>query len=105
MTTTEPRMWLYADGGRVADAIRILSTTTTLSEHVSVHEGDPLAVEVSGSVPFDLWGSGTQSLWRLASSITSYSDTVSLYEVMATLDRDNTRAVAAALHVLCGGAA
>jgi hypothetical protein len=102
-TITERREWIYADRGRVADAVSIFATRTTLAEHVTVHEGDPLQVEVTSTIPFELWGSGTQALWRLASAIAYSGDAVSLYEVASRLDQRHTAAVADALAVLFGG--
>lgn len=100
-TITETRAWIYADRGRVADAVRILATRTTLAEHVTVHEGDPLQVEITG-IPFAYWGSGTQALWRLACAIAYTADSVSLYEVASRLDSSNTAAASDALAVLFG---
>lgn len=98
----ETRDWVYADRGRVADAVRILATRTTLAEHVTVHESDPLEVEVTDDIPFDLWGSGTQALWRLVCAIAYVADTVSLYEVASRLDSQNSAAASDALAVLFG---
>jgi hypothetical protein len=103
-TITETRSWVYADGGPVADAVRILATATTLAEHVTVHGGEPLEVEVTGDIPFELWGSGTQALWRLACAVAYSADKVSLYEVASRLDQRNTAAVRLALAALFGDA-
>lgn len=50
----------------------------------------------------ELWGSGTQALWRLLSSMSYSADTVSLYEVVSRLDARNRSAVVAATAALCG---
>jgi hypothetical protein len=101
-TQDERRDWIYADGGRVADAVRILATHTTLAEHVTIHDGDPLEVEVTDDIPFELWGSGTQALWRLACAIAYRVDTVSLYEVASRLDERNTVVASSAIATLFG---
>ena len=98
----ERRDWIYADGGPVADAVRILATHSTLADHVTVHEGDPLEVEVTDDIPFELWGSGTQALWRLACAIAYHADEVSLYEVASRLDQRNTIVAASAICTLLG---
>lgn len=100
-TITETRTWVLADAGPVADAVRILATHTTLAEHVAVHDVDPLEVEVAGDIPFEMWGSGTQALWRLVCAIAYSADTVSLYAVLSRLDQRNTAAVADAFAALC----
>lgn len=100
---TETRAWIYADRGRVADAVRILATRTTLAEHVTVHEGDPLEVEVTDDIPFALWGSGTQALWLLVVATAYSGDVVSLYATARKLDAGNSAAAADALAVLFGG--
>ncbi len=100
-TSTETRTFVYADGGPVANAVRILATRTTLADHVTVHEQEPLEVEVTDDIPYAYWGSGTQALWRLLCAIAYSGDQVSLYEVMSRLDRRNTVAVAAAVAALC----
>lgn len=101
-TATKARTYVYADPGPVADAVRILATETTLSEHVTIHEGNPLEVEVTDDIPFEMWGSGTQGLWLLLCSIGYSSETVSLYAVASRLDRRNTAAAGRALSAFFG---
>lgn len=96
------RTYVYADRGPVADAVRILAAETTLAELVTVHEGNPLAVEVTGDIPFEVWGSGTQGLWLLLCSIAYTGETVSLYGVASRLDRPNTLAAGRAMATLFG---
>ena len=96
------RRFIYADRGPVADAARILATRTTLAEHVTVHGGDPLEVEITDEIPFEMWGSGTQGLWLLLSAIAYSTESVSLYSVASRLDQRNTAAAAEALAALFG---
>lgn len=104
MTTTETvRDVLVVDRGPVRDAALILAQRSTLAEHVTVTDGDwtTTIAMTEGDVPFELWGSGTQALWRLLSAIAYTTETVSLYEVVSRCDRRNTAAVAAAVAALC----
>lgn len=104
-TTTDLRTVVVADRGPVADAVVILAERTTLAEHVTLTRDDWTAtVEHSGDIPFELWGSGTQALWRLLCSIAYSADTVSLYDALSRLDRRNTLAVADAFAALCEAA-
>ena len=103
-TTTDIRQWVYADKGPVADAVSIIATGTTLAQHVTVHPGEPLEVEVTDSIPFELWGSGTQALWLLVCSLAYSAEAVHLYRVASTLDSRNSATVAQALAVYFGGA-
>lgn len=103
-TTTDVRTVLVVDAGPVADAAVILVERSTLAEHVTLNvEQATTTVAMSGDIPYDYWGSGTQALWRLLSAIAYTSETVSLYEVVARLDSRNRDAVAAAVSALCGG--
>lgn len=106
MTTDTIRSTLVVDAGPVADAAVILAEQTTLAEHVTLTRGE-WTTEVaiySDDIPFELWGSGTQALWRLLSAIAYSGEGVSLYQVAARLDRNNSAVVAHALGVLFGGA-
>lgn len=103
-STTEVRTTIVADAGPVAQAALILAEDSTLRDHVTVTIGDwTTEVAMSGDIPFELWGSGTQALWRLLSAIAYTAETVSLYEVVARCDSRNRAVVAAALTTLCGG--
>jgi hypothetical protein len=95
---------VIVDYGPVRDAVLILAESTTLAHHVNVSADDGYTVQVEqwGDIPYDLWGSGTQALWRLLCSIAYVGETVSLYEVVSHLDANNTRSVGAALSALCG---
>ena len=101
--TNTIRDTLVVDRGPVRDAALILAESTTLAEHVNItDDGYVTQIEMWGEIPFELWGSGTQALWRLLSAIAYTSETVSLYEVVSRLDRRNSHSVAAALSALCG---
>lgn len=103
MNTTTIRDTLVVDNGPVADAALILCQHSTLAEHVAVERGDWTTTITAGSaIPFEVWGSGTQALWRLLSAIAYSGETVSLYEVVSRLDARNSRAVAKAVAALCG---
>lgn len=99
----DPRTTLVVDAGPVRDAAVILAELSTLAEHVTVTDG-PYTTEVTmtGDIPYEHWGSGTQTLWRLLSAIAYTGETVSLYEVVSRLDTRNRAAVAAAICALCG---
>lgn len=100
---TEPRTSVRVDGGQIKEAVLILAEDTTLAQHVkvtSLEHGALIETDPDG-VPYALWGSGTQALWRLLCSIAYPFDEVSLYEVLSRLDRPNTAAVADALAALC----
>lgn len=99
-TETEPRTTAYA--GRVADAVRILATRSTLADHVTVYDDDPLRVEITDEIPYDLWGSGTRGLWRLLCAIAYSADTVSLYDIAGPLDSANGAVAAEAVSALFG---
>lgn len=104
-TDTEVRNVVLVDAGPVRNAALILATTTTLAEHVSIDEWhEPTAIQMNGEIPFEMWGSGTQSLWRLLSAIAYTSEAVSLYEVASRLDARNSAAAANALAALFDGA-
>lgn len=105
MTTTSIRSTLIVDAGPVADAAAILAEQTTLAEHVTVTRGQwTTEVAISDDIPFEVWGSGTQALWRLLSAIAYTGEQVSLYEVASRLDTRNSAAVSRALAVLFRGA-
>lgn len=104
MNTDTIRIAVVADQGPVADAAVILAERTTLAEHVTITRGEwTTEVAIYGDIPFEMWGSGTQALWRLLSAIAYTADGVSLYEVASRLDSNNSRAAADALAVLFGG--
>lgn len=105
MTTTDVRDVLVVDAGPVANAALTLVESSTLAEHVAVTHGDwTTEIAMTGDIPFEVWGSGTQALWRLLSAIAYTGETVSLYEVAARCDTRNRAAVAAAVSALCGAA-
>jgi hypothetical protein len=102
---SDTRTDVYVDRGHVSAAIAVLFAQSTLGDHVRI-EGGPGVGTVRvyhdpDGVPYAMWGSGTQALWRLLSSIAYSSETVSLYEVVSRLDVRNRRAVAAAIAELC----
>lgn len=98
------RTTLVVDAGPVADAAVILAKCSTLAEHVTLTRGERTTeVSINGDIPFELWGSGTQALWRLLSAIAYTGETVSLYEVVSRLDANNRLCVADAVAALCGG--
>lgn len=102
---TETRDVIVVDCGPASMAVVILAVRTTLAEHVTITRGEwTTDVAMNGDVPFELWGSGTQALWRLACAIAYTADAVSLYEVAFRLDRRNSAAAAEALVALFGGA-
>lgn len=103
-TTTDVRTTLVIDRGPVWIAALILVNNSTLLDHVVVtDDGYTATVEHrAGAVPFALWGSGTQALWRLLSSMAYSGEVVSLYEVTSHLDAGNRAAVADALAAYCG---
>lgn len=104
MTADTIRSTLVFDIGRVAEAAAILAEETSLAEHVTLtHDEWTTTVAVSGDIPFEMWGSGTQQLWLLLSAIAYTGEHVSLYEVASRLDRRNSVAVARALANLFGG--
>lgn len=102
--TTQARTALNVDHGPVHNAAVILVQDSTLAEHVIYTPGHSTAlIEMRpDDVPFELWGSGTQALWRLLSAMAYTNETVSLYEVVARLDTRNRLAVAGAMSALCG---
>lgn len=106
MSTTETiQTTLVLDRGPAADAAVILAEQTTLAEHVALTRGEwTTDVTIYSEIPFEVWGSGTQALWRLLSAIAYSRYEVSLYEVASRLDRNNSASVAQALGVLFGGA-
>lgn len=94
---------LVVDHGPVSDAALTLIQRSTLADHVTVVPGvRTTEIKADDSIPFELWGSGTQALWRLLSAIAYTRHEVSLYEVVARLDQRNAAAVAAAVVALCG---
>lgn len=104
MTTgTAIRDTLVLDVGPVANAGLILARETTLAEHVTVTaDAFTTTVTITDDIPFALWGTGTQGLWRLLSSIAYSSERVALREVIVSLDMTNRAAVARAGAALCG---
>lgn len=105
MNTDTVRDVLVVDRGPVRDAALILAHETTLADHVDVRDGMHVTeFTMTGDIPFELWGSGTQALWRLLSAIAYTGEQVSLYEVASRLDQRNSAAAAYALGVLFGGA-
>lgn len=93
---------LVVDRGPVRDAALILAHDSTLAAHVFVLDGDHVTrIEMHKDIPFEMWGSGTQGLWRLLQAIASSRYEVSLYEVVSRLDQHNTAVVADALAALC----
>ena len=103
MLTTDStvRDVIVVDSGPVAFAAHILATETTLAEHVTVtRESWTTHIAADGDLPYAVWGSGTQALWRLLAAIAYTADHVSLYEVLSRLDADNTAAVGRAFAAL-----
>ena len=101
--TDTMRTVVVADRGPVADAVTIIAECTTLAEHITLTRGEwTTTVEHFGDIPFELWGSGTQALWRLVCAIAYSADAVSLYEVASRLDHRNRAAAADALAFLFG---
>lgn len=99
-TTTDVRTTLVVDKGPVWDAVRILVESSTLADHINIADETEWTATVehrADDVPFALWGSGTQALWRLACSMAYAGETVSLYEVTSRLDARNRAAVSAAV--------
>lgn len=93
---------LVVDRGPVRDAALVLVGQSTLGDHVIVLDGEHTTrIEMDGVIPFEMWGSGTQALWRLLSAVAHMRFQVSLYEVISRLDRRNKLAVARAVAVLC----
>ena len=102
-TATDVLDTLILDRGPVRDAGLILATRSTLADHVVIFDGDyttRIEMEDEG-VPFEMWGSGTQALWRLLSAIAYTRHEVSLYEVVSRLDQRNLAAVRDAIAALC----
>jgi hypothetical protein len=107
-TTTDVRTTLVIDKGPVWDAARILVESSTLTDHVNISEQNEWTATVehrTDDVPFDLWGSGTQALWRLLSAMVYTAEQVSLYEVASRCDTRNSQAAALAVYTLFGGEA
>lgn len=103
MSATEVRSVLVVDVGPVTDAAIILAGQSTLSEHVTITRGEWTSeIAMYGPIPFELWGSGTQALWRLLSAIAYTGETVSLYEVAARCDNHNRVVAGRALARLFG---
>lgn len=93
---------LVVDNGPVANAALILAERSTLADHVTVTSDTfTTRIDMDEDIPFELWGSGTQALWRFLSSIAYSRYEVSLYEVVSRLDRRNSAAVADAVTALC----
>lgn len=100
-TTTDV---LAVDRGPVRDAALILAKHSTLADHVFVFDGDiTTRIEMDKAIPFELWGSGSQALWRLLCAIAYIRFEVSMYEVVSRLDHRNRAAVTDAVAALCGG--
>ena len=102
-TATEVRTMLVIDKGSTWDAARVLLADSTLRHHVTVTGETDWTVTIehrADDVPFDLWGSGTQALWRLLSSMVYSSEQVSLYATFSRLDHANTLAAINALAAL-----
>lgn len=104
MNDSEVSTTLVLDRGPVSDAALVLVNQSTLGDHVLVTQHDEWVtqIEMDGAIPFELWGSGTQALWRLLSAIAYTRHEVSLYEVVSRLDQRNSAAVSAAVSALCG---
>lgn len=103
-TDTDIHTELYIDAGPVSRATATLFAQSTLGEHLRIETTDSGTARVyhdPGGVPFAVWGSGTQGLWRLLCSMAYSRETVSLYEVVSRLDSRNRRAVANALADFC----
>jgi hypothetical protein len=98
---------LVVDRGPVRDAALLLINRSTLADHVVTSDdgayGTRIEMDQAG-VPFELWGSGTQALWRLLSAIAYTRHEISLYEVVSRLDQPNRAAVSDAISVLCRAA-
>lgn len=100
---TETTDVLVVDRGPVRDAALILANYSTLASHVIVLDGDHVTrVEMDKAIPFEMWGSGTQALWRLLCAIATSRHEVSLYEVASRLDLSNQVAARNALGALFG---
>lgn len=92
-----------ADRGPVADACLTLAQSPALRDHLTITEsehGDTILFRHDDGPPFVMWGSGAQCLWRLLLACCYRGQTVSLYDVVARLDRSNRIAVVAAIHAL-----
>lgn len=103
-TSTNTRTEAYIDRGPVSAAVAVLFARSTLGAHIRVEAAHATTIRVfhdPGGVPYEMWGSGTQALWRLLCSMAYSADSVSLYEVVSRLDSHNRRAVAAAITELC----
>lgn len=103
-TTTDVRTVLVIDKGPSWSAAIALIVDSTLLDHVTVIDDNDHTGTIehrADDVPFALWGSGTQALWRLLSSMAYSGEPVSFYEVVSRLDADNTAAVARALAIYC----
>lgn len=103
-SSTTIRTEVYADFGPVWKAISTLLAGSTLADHVHTDLSETTVVRVyhdPDGLPFEVWGSGTQALWRLLLAIAYTGETVSLYEVVSRLDTRNRRAVALAIAELC----
>lgn len=101
---TVTRTEVYIDRGPVSAAVAVLFARSTLGDHIRIEPAGPTTLRVHhdpDGVPYDLWGSGTQALWRLLCSMAYSAETVSLYEVVSRLDSRNRGAVAAAMTELC----
>jgi hypothetical protein len=93
---------LVVDRGPVRDAALVLAKHSTLADHVIILDGDHVTrIEMAKDIPFELWGSGTQALWRLLSAIAYTRHEVSLYEVVSRLDQRNSATVVDAIAALC----
>lgn len=92
-----------ADRGPVADACLTLANSPALRDHLTQQEsdhGNTILFRHDDGVPYAMWGSGAQSLWLLLLACCYRGQTVSMYDVMARLDRQNRIAVVAAIHAL-----
>lgn len=100
----DTRTEVYVDAGPVSAAVAVLFAQSTLGDHIRIEQDTSTTVRVfhtPDDVPYEMWGSGTQGLWRLLCSMARSADSVSLYEVVSRLDSRNRRAVAAAVTELC----
>ena len=103
-TSSDIRTEVRIDRGPVSAAVAVLFSQSTLGDHIRIEPDSSTTIRVLHSpndVPYEMWGSGTQALWRLLCSMAYTADSVSLHEVVSRLDSRNRAAVAAAIAELC----